>query len=420
MSKKTTHGDSYHLKVSDRAYGFFIYFYDEVRGHILLFTYPTHLKSNENERNILAIHPAWWHQERFLKSEKFNTMDLELSGVVYSATLFVCDAKRLKRRPGMETTKWRQERFVLIVKAPAEVSFIAQEILQEFHSRINNEFKGKLCYLVEHDLGIENREETKENIEGKRIQIQKELNEICASLIPSIPINKLANLFRPVETKETTAKPDVPQKKLRFSVPTSKKIDIRKKDLDKNIYGEDNVEGGQKNKEKESLINIYKKSGLYFKPSEFENMEVTDFSLGDCYNIGIGDIIYINSERVCAKELALMPYQICPQNRHPDIEKNPGGKEETFRCRWGELYLYTEGDKTDEIKAKIPHKYQDRFEVFHEIILKPGDQYTLNPNIWHWFQAGPQGAVLSEFSTHSYDAGDIFYDKNIKRIAVDN
>jgi D-lyxose ketol-isomerase len=66
------------------------------------------------------------------------------------------------------------------------------------------------------------------------------------------------------------------------------------------------------------------------------------------------------------------------------------------------------------------NRYKDKFTVFHEIILRPGEQYTLEPNTWHWFQGGEQGAVLSEFSTYSYDEGDIFYDKKIKRIAVDN
>jgi D-lyxose ketol-isomerase len=58
--------------------------------------------------------------------------------------------------------------------------------------------------------------------------------------------------------------------------------------------------------------------------------------------------------------------------------------------------------------------------ILHKIILKPGDQHTIKPQTWHWFQAGPQGAVISEFSTHSFDAGDIFFDKNILREAVDN
>lgn len=170
---------------------------------------------------------------------------------------------------------------------------------------------------------------------------------------------------------------------------------------------------------KRKIIEIYKKSNIYVKPEEFEKMEITDFGLNDFLCIGLGVIIYVNTERVCAKELAMTPFQICPQHKHPDIMKNPG-KEETFRCRWGEVYLYIDGSSTKNIKGVIPEKYSERFNAFHEIILKPGDQYTLSPNTWHWFQGGPQGAVLSEFSTHSYDVGDIFYDKNIERLALDN
>jgi D-lyxose ketol-isomerase len=48
--------------------------------------------------------------------------------------------------------------------------------------------------------------------------------------------------------------------------------------------------------------------------------------------------------------------------------------------------------------------------------LKPGDQYTLFPDTRHWFQAGPEGAVVSEFSTRSTDDQDIFTDPRIKRM----
>ena len=33
----------------------------------------------------------------------------------------------------------------------------------------------------------------------------------------------------------------------------------------------------------------------------------------------------------------------------------------------------------------------------------------------HWFQAGPEGAIVSEFSTRSTDDQDIFADPRIKR-----
>ena len=70
---------------------------------------------------------------------------------------------------------------------------------------------------------------------------------------------------------------------------------------------------------------------------------------------------------------------------------------ETFRCRWGVVYLYIEGVPTRRMKAVIPEAYERYFTVRHEIILQPGDQYTLPPDSLHWFQAGTRGAILSEF-----------------------
>lgn len=56
--------------------------------------------------------------------------------------------------------------------------------------------------------------------------------------------------------------------------------------------------------------------------------------------------------------------------------------------------------------------------MWHEIELKPGEQYTIFPNILHWFQAGDEGAIVSEFSTTSRDEFDIFTDLDIKRYPV--
>ena len=110
----------------------------------------------------------------------------------------------------------------------------------------------------------------------------------------------------------------------------------------------------------------------------------------------------------------MWPRQTCPQHRHPTVDGRPG-KEETFRCRWGTVYLYVTGDATPNPKAKPPAGREDTYDVFHEIILNPGDQYTLAPDTWHWFQAGEEGAVVSEFSTSSTDEADIFTDQDIQR-----
>jgi D-lyxose ketol-isomerase len=54
--------------------------------------------------------------------------------------------------------------------------------------------------------------------------------------------------------------------------------------------------------------------------------------------------------------------------------------------------------------------------VWHEIVLRPGDQYTLPPNTLHWFQAGDKGAIVSEFSSTSTDENDLFTDPRIRRV----
>jgi D-lyxose ketol-isomerase len=92
------------------------------------------------------------------------------------------------------------------------------------------------------------------------------------------------------------------------------------------------------------------------------------------------------------------------------------GKQETFRCRWGEVYLYVEGDPIVNPKATPPAHRKDTYTVWHEIVLKPGEQYTIMPQTWHWFQGGPDGAVVSEFSTRSIDEADLFTDPDIRRV----
>jgi len=157
------------------------------------------------------------------------------------------------------------------------------------------------------------------------------------------------------------------------------------------------------------------RAGIVLTPEERENIEIADLGLGDFERTGLALVVYVNTERVCAKELVLLPGQTCPQHFHPPVNGQPG-KEETFRCRWGEVYLYVPGEPTPNPKAKPPAGDEDYYTVWHEIVLRPGDQYTLYPETWHWFQGGPEGAVVSEFSTRSTDENDLFTDPRIKRL----
>ncbi|OPZ88181.1 MAG: D-lyxose ketol-isomerase [bacterium ADurb.Bin429] len=156
-------------------------------------------------------------------------------------------------------------------------------------------------------------------------------------------------------------------------------------------------------------------AGIVITPEERANIEVADFGLNDLERIGLEIVVYVNTERCCAKELVMFPWQICPEHRHPAIDGRPG-KEETFRCRAGQVYLYVPGEPSAYPMGRVPTEQAGAFTVWHEIVLNPGEQYTLAPNTLHWFQAGPEGAIVSEFSTKSVDEADVFTDPDIQRM----
>jgi D-lyxose ketol-isomerase len=161
---------------------------------------------------------------------------------------------------------------------------------------------------------------------------------------------------------------------------------------------------------------LLREANIVFTEQEKESMEVADFGLNDIRNVGLEIIVYENNSRYCAKELVLLPLQMCPQHRHPKVDELNPGKRETFRCRWGEVYLYVEGPATPQPKAAVHERHRKHLSVWHEMVLRPGDQYTIEPDTLHWFQAGDQGAIVSEFSSTSVDELDVFTDPNIKRI----
>ncbi len=159
----------------------------------------------------------------------------------------------------------------------------------------------------------------------------------------------------------------------------------------------------------EKALKIYEAAGIALTDIEKKNIEIADFGLNDLDNTCLTLVTYVNTDRCCAKEMVLLPGQTCPEHRHPNVGGNKG-KEETFRCRMGTVYLYVDGEKCD-----VEFPKNGVYTVSHEIVLKPGEQYTIYPNTLHWFRAGEDGAVISEFSTHSSDETDIFSDPAIVR-----
>ncbi|KPD35696.1 D-lyxose/D-mannose family sugar isomerase [Bacillus amyloliquefaciens] len=156
----------------------------------------------------------------------------------------------------------------------------------------------------------------------------------------------------------------------------------------------------------------YQKAGIVLTDNEVEDIQIMDYGLGKLEKTGLQLFIYVNTDRYCSKELVLFPRQTCPEHRHPPVGGEKG-KQETFRCRWGKVYLYVEGEKTENPSVLPPEEDKEYYTVWHEIVLEPGGQYTIPPDTKHWFQAGEEGAVVTEMSSTSTDDHDIFTDPRI-------
>ena len=139
-----------------------------------------------------------------------------------------------------------------------------------------------------------------------------------------------------------------------------------------------------------------KKANLVITPQEKSKIEIADFGLSQFEQTGLGVLVYVNTDRCCAKELVLFPGQTCPEHYHPPFDGTPG-KEETFRCRRGSVDLWVDG---------------------RQITLRPGEQFTIPPDTLHSFTAGLEGAVVSEFSSTSRDDLDVFTDPQVQRRTV--
>ena len=97
---------------------------------------------------------------------------------------------------------------------------------------------------------------------------------------------------------------------------------------------------------------LFHKAGIYITDAEKAQIETADFGLNQFEQTGLGVLVYVNTERCCAKELAMWPHQTCPEHRHPPVGSDPG-KEETFRCRWGTVYLYVSGQNSPEPQPAV-------------------------------------------------------------------
>ena len=95
-------------------------------------------------------------------------------------------------------------------------------------------------------------------------------------------------------------------------------------------------------------------AGIVLTEAERASIEVADFGLSRLREVGLQVLVYVNTDRCCAKELVLYPGQTCPEHLHPPFDGTPG-KEETFRCRRGLVHLRVAGEEIVLAAGRAAH-----------------------------------------------------------------
>jgi len=157
-------------------------------------------------------------------------------------------------------------------------------------------------------------------------------------------------------------------------------------------------------------------SGLPLREEERDCIEAAELGLGELERTGLQILTMASSEWVGVKLLVLTPNQFFPQHRHPpgDAGRYPG-KTEYLRGQSGRMWLYVPGTPTERPRVRPPAEGRAHCTVWHEVEIGPGQQYICPPNTWHWFQAGPEGAVVWSISSKVTDTADQFSDPRVVR-----
>lgn len=159
---------------------------------------------------------------------------------------------------------------------------------------------------------------------------------------------------------------------------------------------------------KQEAAALLKKTGFPLTDEEWAKLEVNDFGLGDVRKEGFAFIDILRSPRVRITLLILLPNQTLPQHVHPAY-KDEHGKEETFRVLVGQAKIFIKGEENNP-DILIPAGKEEYYTARHEIVLNPGEQYSVQPQGEHWFQGGDEGGVGIIFQNRVDETKNMFYD----------
>ncbi len=167
---------------------------------------------------------------------------------------------------------------------------------------------------------------------------------------------------------------------------------------------------------KAAYLDFLQQSGYPVNDAIREKLWVSDFNLGRFTEVGLGGIIWWGDEKhnFTGLDAFLLPGQIIPEHWHVKAGNIPE-KMEAWLVRQGEVYAYAEGEPTPNRRAKIGNGDAVNMTAKSERVLRVGEIAGISrPLEKHWMQAGPQGAIFTEFSTFHTGAAVKFTDPQIR------
>ncbi|MFW9917145.1 MAG: hypothetical protein ACFFGZ_16180, partial [Candidatus Thorarchaeota archaeon] len=174
---------------SQEDFTVFLFFFDEARGHLPLFSYPRKLKNDPKEIQIMKIHPIWWINEE--DESPSEPVVFEFGGRGYIARKFHALSKRQKQRSGMDSST--PETFVLAIGAPRDFVFIAEEVLPLLYSQLRASVEDRLYVLCERECAIRKPLKTAEDklkiSDGD--EVEESILQICEDALPGLSISRL-------------------------------------------------------------------------------------------------------------------------------------------------------------------------------------------------------------------------------------
>jgi len=166
------------------------------------------------------------------------------------------------------------------------------------------------------------------------------------------------------------------------------------------------------------VAKMLREAGIKITEDEEQKIVVNDFESGNLVKEGAQILEWLNTKRVGVRLIVLLPFQTLPEHYHRATTDEPG-KEETIRVDSGTLYVYIPGEEKI-IHGFIPEGQNEYYTVRHEVVMKSGDQLTLDPGTMHWFQAGSDGVVMYTFTSQAKDRHNIFTNPRITKSCVND